>query len=66
MQATVPLNKGRVTTEDLNELKQASERNCECTHQMREGLEMNGEQVTCKPCAARSVLNQIKSLAPRL
>jgi hypothetical protein len=62
-QATVPLVKGKVTTEDLNEVRKASERDCECTDAQRLAPEMG---VYCKPCAARSILNGIISLVKRL
>lgn len=42
-----------------------SQRDCECSEEMKRNLE-HGDEVICKPCAARQVLNGLTSLADRM
>jgi hypothetical protein len=62
-QATIPLIKGNIKTDGLNDWRKATEQNCECYTAQR--IDPDTENV-CKSCEARDIWNRALSLIKRL
>jgi hypothetical protein len=62
-QATIPLIKGNIKTDGLNDWRKETEQNCECNDAQRLVPEVAN---VCRSCEARDIWNRALTLIKRL